>query len=415
MKRSNKKGFTIVELIVVIAVIAVLTAVLIPTFGGIIKKANLSADQMAVKNMNTALTSAEKYEDVYDAVEVLVASGYNAKDTLVPVSAGHAFYWYGRYNTIVLVDADKNVVFPSDNQEIIDNFASDIASCNDLRFGYSKTEVKDTDDFKDAIANGDNIELAVGTQTITVAESKKYSNNGKSATAAMMVKKGEAVSIDLGGATLATESSSTYGLFVAGSVEITNGTISSRGIYLTPGSSLVLGAGVIIEATGTDGGAAIKNYGGSVIINGGTYKANEAKSLGEITNDTVKSQPQIIDNRGGYVEINGGTFESDSMAYAINNDGGILIINNCTLTAARGGINVHNGTTVINGGTFTTNFDSSAYALYYSGDAAGSSFKVLGGTFKNNGAGHDICLQYNNVEVEIPVLKNVSGDFYENK
>ena len=43
MKKLNKKGFTIVELVIVIAVIAILAAVMIPTFGGIIDKANESA------------------------------------------------------------------------------------------------------------------------------------------------------------------------------------------------------------------------------------------------------------------------------------------------------------------------------------------------------------------------------------
>ena len=41
--RKQKKGFTVVELVVVIAIIAVLAAVLIPTFTSIIKKANDSA------------------------------------------------------------------------------------------------------------------------------------------------------------------------------------------------------------------------------------------------------------------------------------------------------------------------------------------------------------------------------------
>ena len=43
MKRNNKKGFTIVELVIVIAVIAILAAVLIPTFSGVIEKANKSS------------------------------------------------------------------------------------------------------------------------------------------------------------------------------------------------------------------------------------------------------------------------------------------------------------------------------------------------------------------------------------
>lgn len=45
MKKLNKKGFTIVELVIVIAVIAILAAVMIPTFSGIIEKAKKSAAQ----------------------------------------------------------------------------------------------------------------------------------------------------------------------------------------------------------------------------------------------------------------------------------------------------------------------------------------------------------------------------------
>ena len=43
MKRNNKKGFTITELVIVIAVIAILAAVLIPTFSNVISNAKQSA------------------------------------------------------------------------------------------------------------------------------------------------------------------------------------------------------------------------------------------------------------------------------------------------------------------------------------------------------------------------------------
>lgn len=42
---KNNKGFSLVELIVVIAIMAILAAVAIPTFGGFITKANKAADQ----------------------------------------------------------------------------------------------------------------------------------------------------------------------------------------------------------------------------------------------------------------------------------------------------------------------------------------------------------------------------------
>ncbi len=53
MKKMNRKGFTIVELVIVIAVIAILAAVLIPTFSGIVDKANNSS---VIQETRAALT-----------------------------------------------------------------------------------------------------------------------------------------------------------------------------------------------------------------------------------------------------------------------------------------------------------------------------------------------------------------------
>lgn len=51
-KKNLKKAFTLVELVVVIAVIAILAAVLIPTFSSVIKNANNSVDQQLVVQLN---------------------------------------------------------------------------------------------------------------------------------------------------------------------------------------------------------------------------------------------------------------------------------------------------------------------------------------------------------------------------
>lgn len=55
MRRNNKKGFTIVELVIVIAVIAILAGVLIPTFAGITKKAK---DSQALQEATNAYKEA---------------------------------------------------------------------------------------------------------------------------------------------------------------------------------------------------------------------------------------------------------------------------------------------------------------------------------------------------------------------
>ena len=78
MKRNNKKGFTIVELVVVIAVIAILAAVLIPTFSGVTGKAK---DAALKSDLRTAYAqyAAEKADDdgdVADVVYIKVDSKY---------------------------------------------------------------------------------------------------------------------------------------------------------------------------------------------------------------------------------------------------------------------------------------------------------------------------------------------------
>ena len=78
MKRSTKKGFTIVELVIVIAIIAILAAVLIPTFASLIQKANESKDTQLVKNLNTALAADNKeHKTMQDALDAAVAFGYD--------------------------------------------------------------------------------------------------------------------------------------------------------------------------------------------------------------------------------------------------------------------------------------------------------------------------------------------------
>ena len=79
MKKLNKKGFTIVELVIVIAVIAILAAVLIPTFSGVAEKANQSA---ALQNCRNEYTQAKV---------AIAVNGSDLKDGTVFESNGFYF------------------------------------------------------------------------------------------------------------------------------------------------------------------------------------------------------------------------------------------------------------------------------------------------------------------------------------
>ena len=78
MKKINKKGFTIVELVIVIAVIAILAAVMIPTFSGIVDKANESAALQEAEatfkadliEVNAQPTADNQYKKTSDAAPV---------------------------------------------------------------------------------------------------------------------------------------------------------------------------------------------------------------------------------------------------------------------------------------------------------------------------------------------------------
>ena len=106
MRKNNRKGFTIVELVIVIAVIAILAGVLIPTFAGIVEKANKSAALQEAQNA---------YKEAY---ALAIADGkfetVNADKT---VTAGEETQPIGDFTFVFtgsLDDFECNVTAPSD-------------------------------------------------------------------------------------------------------------------------------------------------------------------------------------------------------------------------------------------------------------------------------------------------------------
>jgi len=118
MKRMNKKGFTIVELVIVIAVIAILAAVLIPTFSSIITKADESAaTQAATAAYKEAYALALADGSIADTEEItcenswkvtFTASNGVISDVEIEAPSGHKYASYTYEWTSGVVKASKN-------------------------------------------------------------------------------------------------------------------------------------------------------------------------------------------------------------------------------------------------------------------------------------------------------------------
>lgn len=96
-KFGSKSGFTLVELIVVIAILGILAGIAVPAYSGYIKKANEAADYAQLDAIKTAVVFAYtdkhvKDDDFKDITKITVApaTGTGAKGSAVTIYAGNA-------------------------------------------------------------------------------------------------------------------------------------------------------------------------------------------------------------------------------------------------------------------------------------------------------------------------------------
>lgn len=110
MKKTNsKKGFTLVELVIVIAVIAILSAILVPTFSSVIGNANKTKEKADLKAAITTYIADHSNDgtDLPDFNKYAFVSGDAVPESAPTISTTNPVY---RYNNGEITEATTGTV-----------------------------------------------------------------------------------------------------------------------------------------------------------------------------------------------------------------------------------------------------------------------------------------------------------------
>ena len=392
MKHTNKKGFTIVELVIVIAVIAILAAVLIPTFSNLIKKANISNDTVLAKELNTAITIGgvlETVETFEDAIAAVREQGFLLAN-LNTKTNGCYFVWEAQSKQFLLVDAsnDFKVLYSANDDyapigatwNIITSDMEKAAELEGLGKGITvKRTVRATADMNTLINSGENVLVYVD-ESVMIGDESFVNLN----------KEGAVVTVDFGNANVQGGSDNAdlkaFPIYAAaGTLNVKNGNISATSafidadgetryaaIYASNGATINV-AGTVIEtsdeissvftysvANGILENVTFKTPNGNNAINANGATSEDGYIASNLTLKNCDIDVQYIAvhaTYGGNVVIDGGNYHS-----SLSN---LLCVN-------------HDGTITIKGGTFACDNKEMTFKFY---NYANNKIVIEDGTF----------------------------------
>ena len=181
IKKAIKKGFTLVELVVVIAVIAILAATSVGVYFGMLESANRSADQQAVVQMNKILLLEDILGDVDNILDVHKVFERNGLSTesYTALAKDHTFYYDTDYNKILYVNNSGDNLVVEYPEEHKDQTWVTRSAAGAQWFSLNLSIKEEAPTGSNYVRNGENITATVTTANEFAYVMKEARNIGK--------------------------------------------------------------------------------------------------------------------------------------------------------------------------------------------------------------------------------------------